>query len=69
MLDYDGAQFLIIGEEMGEMGKALEEQSRDAKDDDKEKPEEEMEKLEEEVSFLPHLYRKVGLIISGSRSR
>jgi len=69
MLDYDGAQFLIIGEGMGEMGKALEEQSRDAKDDEKEKPEEEMEKLEEEVSFLPHLHRKVGLIISGSRSR
>lgn len=52
MLNYEGAQFLIIGEGMGNMGRAVEEQSKDKKDDEKEKPEEEMEKLEDEVSFL-----------------
>jgi len=50
LLDYQNAQFLIIGEGMGELGRAVEEQKKDAKDDEKEKPEEEMEKLEEEVS-------------------
>lgn len=51
MLDYDGAQFLIIGEGMGDLGRAVEEQSKDKKDDAKEKPVDEMDKLEEEVSI------------------
>jgi hypothetical protein len=51
MLDYDGAQFLIIGEGMGDLGRAVEEQNKDKKDDAKEKPVDEMEKLEEEVSI------------------
>jgi hypothetical protein len=53
LLNYQNTQFLIIGEGMGKLGRAVEEQKKDAKDDEKEKPEEEMEKLEEEVSF-PH---------------
>ncbi|KAH7369635.1 hypothetical protein BKA65DRAFT_544365 [Rhexocercosporidium sp. MPI-PUGE-AT-0058] len=48
LLDYQHTQFLIIGEGMGEMGKAVEEMSSDAKDNTKEKPVEELEKLEEE---------------------
>jgi hypothetical protein len=48
-LDYDATQFLIIGEGLGETGKATEEQPKDKKDGQKESPEEEMEKLEEEV--------------------
>jgi hypothetical protein len=50
LLDYEGAQALIIGEGLGDMEKAVEEQSRDKKDKGKEKPEEEIEKLEDEVS-------------------
>ncbi|KAM3072153.1 hypothetical protein ACMFMG_008610 [Clarireedia jacksonii] len=45
LLDYEGAQMLIIGEGQGELGRAVEEQKRDA---GKEKPVEEMEKLGEE---------------------
>lgn len=52
-LDYEGTQFLVIGEGLGSFGKAVEEMSKDKKDDGKEKPEEEMEKLEEEVSSPP----------------
>jgi len=48
LLDYEGAQVLIIGEGLGDMGKAVEEQSRDKEDGGKERPEEEIEKLEEE---------------------
>ncbi|KAG4433190.1 hypothetical protein IFR05_011325 [Cadophora sp. M221] len=48
LLNYQNTQFLIIGEGMGEMGKAVEEMSKDAKDNEKEKPIEELEKLEEE---------------------
>ena len=53
MLDYEGAQFLLIGESMGGLGKAVEVQSQDKKDEEKAKPEEEMDKLEEEVSPIP----------------
>jgi hypothetical protein len=52
LLDYEGAQVLIIGEGLGHMDKAVEEMSRDKKDDGKEKLEEEIEKLEDEVSFF-----------------
>jgi hypothetical protein len=49
-LDYEGTQFLVIGEGVdGGFGKAVDEAKKDAKDDTKEKPEEELEKLEEEV--------------------
>lgn len=48
LLNYQNTQFLIIGEGMGEMDKAVEEMSKDAKDDEKEKPVEELEKLQEE---------------------
>ncbi|KAK0114673.1 hypothetical protein ONS95_014158 [Cadophora gregata] len=48
LLNYKNTQFLIIGEGMGEMDKAVQELSKDAKDDTKEKPIEELEKLEEE---------------------
>ncbi len=51
LLDYQNTQFLIIGEGLGELGRAVEEQKKDEKDDEKEKPEEELEKLEEEASF------------------
>ncbi len=48
LLDYQNTQFLIIGEGLGNIEKAVEEMSKDAKDEEKEKPVEEMEKLEEE---------------------
>ncbi|PQE26537.1 BTB domain-containingtranscription factor protein [Rutstroemia sp. NJR-2017a BBW] len=48
LLDYEGAQMLIIGEAQGEFGEAVEEQSKDERDGGKEKPVEEMEKLGEE---------------------
>lgn len=48
LLNYESTQFLIIGEGLGDMDKAVQEMSKDAKDDAKEKPAEEMEKLEEE---------------------
>jgi hypothetical protein len=51
LLDYEGAQMLIIGEAQGELGKAVEEQSKDERDEEKEKPVKEMEKLVEEVCF------------------
>ena len=51
LLEYENTQFLVIGEALGDLGKAVEEQSKDQRDDKKEKPEEEMEKLEQEVSF------------------
>ena len=50
LLGYENTQFLIIGEGLGDFGKAVEEQSKDEKDERKEKPVEEIEKLEEEVS-------------------
>lgn len=46
-LDFVGAQFLLIGEGMGDTEKAAEMSSKDEKHD-KEKPEDELEKLEEE---------------------
>ena len=46
-LDYVNAQFLLIGESGGELGKAVEQQDKDAKED-KETPAEELEKLEHE---------------------
>jgi hypothetical protein len=55
MLDYEGAQILVIGEGMDAMGRAVEEQEKDKKDDKTDKPVEEMEKLEEEVSRLPQI--------------
>jgi len=50
-LDYEGAQFLLIGEGLGDINKAVEPSSKDEKHD-KEKPEAELEKLEEEVSVF-----------------
>ncbi|KAL9114721.1 MAG: hypothetical protein Q9227_001399 [Pyrenula ochraceoflavens] len=47
-LNYANAQFLLIGESGGHLGKAVEEQKEDALDEKKESPEEEMEKLEHE---------------------
>jgi hypothetical protein len=49
VLEYEGTQFLIIGEGLGDLGKAME--ARD-EGDEKEKPSEELEKLEEEVSLI-----------------
>lgn len=49
-LDFEGAQFLLIGEGLGNMEKAVEVPKKDEKHE-KEKPEEELEKLEEEVCF------------------
>ncbi len=46
-LDYENSQILIIGEGMGEIGKAAEQSSKDEKHD-KDTPLEEMEKLEHE---------------------
>jgi hypothetical protein len=51
LLEYENTQFLVIGEGLGDLGKAVEEQSKDHRDDSKEKPEEELERLEEEVSL------------------
>lgn len=48
LLNYENTQFLIIGEGLGDTGRATEEMSKDKKDDEKEKPEEELEKLGEE---------------------
>lgn len=48
LLDYGNTQFLVIGEGMGDTGRAMEEMSIDKKDDEKDKPAEELEKLEEE---------------------
>ncbi|PVH87789.1 hypothetical protein DL98DRAFT_478782 [Cadophora sp. DSE1049] len=48
LLNYQNTQFLIIGEGMNDMGKAVQEMTKDAKDDAKEKPAEELEKLLEE---------------------
>ncbi|KAH7386491.1 hypothetical protein BKA64DRAFT_759206 [Cadophora sp. MPI-SDFR-AT-0126] len=48
LLNYQNTQFLIIGEGIGEIGKAVEEMSKDAKDNKKEKPVEELEKLQKE---------------------
>ncbi|RDW73736.1 hypothetical protein BP5796_07178 [Coleophoma crateriformis] len=56
LLDYENTQFLIIGEGLGDMTKAVEEQSKDQRDESKEKPAEEMEKLEEEdMERVEHL--------------
>jgi hypothetical protein len=51
-LDYEGTQFLVIGEGLGDFGKAIENTSKDKKDDSKESSEEEIEKLEEEVRYF-----------------
>ncbi|KUJ14895.1 uncharacterized protein LY89DRAFT_735956 [Mollisia scopiformis] len=48
LLNYENTQFLVIGEGMGDTGRATEEMSKDKKDDEKETPSEELEKLEEE---------------------
>ncbi|PBP24580.1 hypothetical protein BUE80_DR004391 [Diplocarpon rosae] len=48
LLEYRNTQFLLIGEGLGEMDRAVEETSKDAKDDAKEKPVQEMETLEQE---------------------
>ncbi|KAJ5046604.1 uncharacterized protein L3040_003843 [Drepanopeziza brunnea f. sp. 'multigermtubi'] len=48
LLNYQHTQFLIIGEGLGDMDKAVEEMSRDERDDETETPGEEMAKLEEE---------------------
>lgn len=50
LLDYVNTQFLIIGEGLGDTGRAREEQAKDKKDENKETPEEELERLDEEVS-------------------
>ncbi|PBP26111.1 hypothetical protein BUE80_DR002974 [Diplocarpon rosae] len=56
LLDYTNTQFLLIGEGMGEMDRAVEEASQDAKNDEKEKPVQEMETLEQEdQKRLEHL--------------
>ncbi|KAI9874656.1 MAG: hypothetical protein M1830_009423 [Pleopsidium flavum] len=47
LLDYENTQFLVIGEGIGELGKATEQQAEDEKHD-KDTPLEEMEKLEHE---------------------
>ncbi|KAI9843553.1 MAG: hypothetical protein M1837_006229 [Sclerophora amabilis] len=47
LLDYENAQFLVIGEGVGELGKATEESAKDQKQE-KETPLEEMETLEHE---------------------
>lgn len=52
MLDYEGAQFLVMGEGMGDMEKAVEEQKKDKEDGETVKPVVEIEKLEEEASFI-----------------
>ena len=46
-LDYENAQFIVIGEGSGELDKATEPQEKDEKHD-KDTPLEEMEKLEHE---------------------
>lgn len=46
-LDYENAQFIVIGEGSGELDKATEPQQKDEKHD-KDTPLEEMEKLEHE---------------------
>ncbi len=48
LLDYENTQLLIIGEAMGDTGRATEEMNKDKKDDEKETPGEELDKLEEE---------------------
>lgn len=47
-LNFANAQFLLIGESGGQLGKAVEEQPDDQENEKKESPEEEMEKLEHE---------------------
>jgi hypothetical protein len=64
LLNYEGAQMLIIGEAQGELGKAVEEQSKDEKDGEKEKPVEEMEKLGEEVCCCCFFFLSPSLHIS-----
>ena len=48
-LDYANAQFLLIGEASGELGRAVEPTAKDQKHE-KETPQEEVEKLEDEDS-------------------
>jgi len=56
LLDYENAQFLIIGEGLGEFGKAVEPQEEDKKAAEKEDPEEELEKLgDEDLDRVEHL--------------
>lgn len=47
LLDYENTQFIVIGEGIGELGKATEQQADDEKHE-KDTPLEEMEKLEHE---------------------
>lgn len=54
-LDFEGAQFLLIGEGMGKIEKAVEVAQNDQKRK-KVKPEVELEKLEEEVCRFPNIY-------------
>ena len=55
LLEYEGTQFLVIGEGLGDLSTATQELSKDKKDDEKENPEEEIIKLEEEVNIYSYL--------------
>ncbi|KAI9731064.1 MAG: hypothetical protein M1818_007921 [Claussenomyces sp. TS43310] len=56
LLDYVNTQFLIIGEGLGNVDKAMEEQTKDKRDDTKDAPIEEMEQLRNEDSHrVEHL--------------
>lgn len=57
-LDYENAQFLLIGDGHGDLGKAMEPSEED-QDDNKETPREELEKLEDEdENRIEHLKGK-----------
>jgi hypothetical protein len=49
MLDYEGTQFLIMGEGLGDFGGAVKVMKEDENHDEKKKPSEELEDLGEEV--------------------
>lgn len=69
MLDYEGTQFLIMGEGFGELAGAAKEVEQDKKDDEKKLPEEELEDLGDEVSFSTCLEKPYAEYLIGSRSR
>ncbi len=52
LLDYENAQFLLIGESPTSFGNATHELEKDQRDEDKVHPVDEIEKLEDEVSCL-----------------
>jgi hypothetical protein len=63
LLDYKNTQFLLIGEGIGELGKAVEQQAGDER---KETPLEEMEKLEHEDEIrVEHLKGRVSHVELG----